>query len=103
VHRFFSCAQNAGSFVKPSKISKGRSFVEALRERYVEMDAELIAPQNILPGAVVNTSKGTKQIEFIGETNIRKWQQIPQLSKVSMRVSCSRYFPGCAVLQIAST
>lgn len=87
VHRYFTCAQGAGSFVKPSKISKGRSFVEALRERYVEMDAELIAPENILPGAVVNTSKGTKQIEFIGETNIRKWQQIPGLRKVSMRVS----------------
>ena len=72
VHRYFNCRKGSGSFVKPNKVSGGRSFLEALFERYVSMDAPEIAPQEILPGAFVMTSKGSlKKIEFVGERKIR--------------------------------
>lgn len=93
MHRYFTCDETAGSFVKPGKIEIGRTFLEALRERYVQMDAPLVAPDNIVPGAFVTTSKGVqKPIELIGETNIRKWQQIAGLDRIAMRsdtISCA--------------
>ena len=72
VHRYFSCASGAGSFVKPTTICFGISFISALRDRYVDLDAPQIAPDNILPDAFVTTAKGQqKSIEFVGETKIR--------------------------------
>jgi tubulin-specific chaperone E len=85
MHRYFTCSATAGSFVKPSKLRFGRTFMEALKDRYVEMDAPLVAPDNIIPDAFVNTSKGTKPIELLGETKIRKWQQIAGMNKIAMR------------------
>ena len=86
LHRYFTCDETAGSFVKPNKIQVGRSFLEAMQERYVQMDAPLVAPDNIVPGAFVTTSKGnSKPIELVGETKIRKWQQIAGLEKIAMR------------------
>ena len=71
-HRYFQCINGAGSFVKSNKISFGVSFLEALREKYVSLDAPQIAPDDILPDAYVATSKGVlKSIEFVGERKIR--------------------------------
>lgn len=87
VHRYFKCDFGAGSFIKPSKISRGRSFVEALRDRYVDLDApKLVKEGTALPDAFVTTSKGNqKTIEFVGEEKIRKRQQLSVITKVSIR------------------
>jgi len=86
LHRYFTCGDTSGSFVKPGKIEQGRTFMERLRDRYVEEDAPLLAPDNIVPGAFVNTSKGNlKSIEFLGEQRIRKWQQIATVNTIVMR------------------
>ena len=86
LHRYFQCDVTAGSFVKANKIKFGRTFMEALRERYVDMNAPLVAPDNIVPNAFVQTSKGNqKSIEFVGETKIRKWQQLPLINKIAIR------------------
>jgi hypothetical protein len=75
-----------GSFIKKNKITKGKSFLEALRDRYVKEDAPLIAPDQILPDAYVVTSKGNqKSIEFVGETKIRKWQQLDVVTTITIR------------------
>lgn len=73
MHRYFDCAFGAGSFVKMSKVTTGRSLVEALQDRYVSLDAPVIAEENSkLPDAFVTTSKGNqKSIEFYGEKKIR--------------------------------
>lgn len=75
-----------GSFIKTNKIIKGKSFLEALRDRYVKEDAPLIAPDQLLPDAYVVTSKGNqKGIEFVGETKIRKYQQLDVVTTITIR------------------
>lgn len=86
--RYFDCPMGAGSFVKANKVTAGRTFVEALRERYVALDApEITNPDDsTLPDAFVVTAKGhQKGIEFLGERKIRKWQQIGTVDKVAIR------------------
>jgi len=39
VVRYFTCVEGAGSFVKPKKVDRGSSLVDALRKKYVELDA----------------------------------------------------------------
>jgi len=90
LHRYFECNQRgAGSFVKTKSVTLGRSFVDALKERYVGLDAPEITrgPDDpTLPDAFVVTSKGhQKSIEFLGERKIRKWQQIGGVEKVAIR------------------
>lgn len=78
-----------GSFIKTNKIMKGKSFLEALRDRYVKEDAPLIAPDQLLPDAYVVTSKGNqKGIEFVGETKIRKYQQLDVVTTITIRGCC---------------
>lgn len=87
--RHFQCPPGSGSFVKPNKVHFGKSFLEALRERYVGLDAPDEAPGDIVPDAFVLTSTGVqKSIEFVGEHKIRKRQQIDVLNKITMR-NCS--------------
>lgn len=52
---------------------KGRLFLDALRERYVDSDAPpIVSADNKLPDAYVTTSKGKlKSIELLGEQSIR--------------------------------
>lgn len=88
VTRYFSCAEGAGSFVKPSKLDCGTSFVEALGARYVTMDAPLEAPDQVL--AYANTKRGaTKKIEMKGELKVRAVQQLHQghVESVALRAS----------------
>lgn len=87
--RHFQCPEGSGSFVKPNKLLFGKSFEEALRERYVGLDAPEESPGDIVPDAFVLTSTGVqKNIEFLGEHKIRKRQQIDVLTKITMR-NCS--------------
>ena len=88
LHRYFECAMGAGSFVKGNKVTGGVSFVQALRERYVQKDAPSLTKENdpTLPDAFVTTSKGNaKPIELLGEHKLRKWQQIDGIDKVAIR------------------
>lgn len=88
-HRHFTCPAGTGSFVKPTKIQVGRTFVSALRERYVGLDAPMITgEENLLPDSFVVTAKGEhKAIEFVGERIIRKHQQLSDVVDVSVRNS----------------
>ncbi|CAM9105857.1 unnamed protein product [Discosporangium mesarthrocarpum] len=85
--RYFSCeAGGSGSFLKAEKVDRGCSMVEALRGQYVAIDAPLVAPENIMPGAYAQTAKGHKKaIEFYGETKIRRWQQVDTINHCMLR------------------
>lgn len=37
---------------------------EALRQQYVDLNAPLLAPENLLPGAYASTSKGGKKVQL---------------------------------------
>lgn len=61
--RYFACGKGgSGSFLKPGKFSVGTSMAEALRQQYVDMNAPLLAPENLLPDAYASTSKGGKKV-----------------------------------------
>lgn len=72
-HRYFECVNGAGSFIKQNKVSSGRSLMEALNERYVQVDAPVLAEADAsLPNVFVNTLKGNqKSVEFVGEKQLR--------------------------------
>ena len=38
----FSCAMGAGSFVKPKMLSRGETFGDVMRRRYVKMDEAMV-------------------------------------------------------------
>lgn len=73
MHVYFKCAQGAGSFIKPAKVSHGRSLHDALLEKYVSMDApEIVEKDSTIANASVTTLKGNeKAIEFVGEKKLR--------------------------------
>lgn len=65
IHRYFECVGGgSGSFLKPGKFSVGSSMAEALRQQYVDMNAPLLAPENLLPDAYASTSKGGKKVRI---------------------------------------
>jgi hypothetical protein len=72
-HRHFTCVNGAGSFLKSNKLAVKKSFMEALNDRYVSIDAPEIAElDKTLPNVFVSTLKGnTKSVEFIGEKHLR--------------------------------
>lgn len=75
IHKYFECSKpNSGSFIKINKIQYGRSFIEALNERYVSLDAPSLVESNTnsFSDAYVNTLKGNqKSVLFVGEDKIR--------------------------------
>ena len=74
--RYFSCGATAGSFLKPSKVDGGSTLAAALRDKYVAMDAPLLAPEGKFEHRA-NTKRGaTKAIEFCGELKVRAEQQL---------------------------
>ncbi len=85
--RYFTCAFGAGSFVKIGKVIRGRSMLDALRDRYVDLDAPTVTLKDAtMPDAFFLTSKGNKKgIEFVGEEKIRQRQQLSLLDKISLR------------------
>ena len=88
LHQYFECGEGMGSFVKGNKVTNGRSFVDALKERYVKPDAPSITTEQdpTLPDTYALTSKGEKKpIALLGEHRLRKWQQIETVEKVAVR------------------
>jgi hypothetical protein len=60
-----------------TQVETGVDLADALAAHYVGLDAPLVAPDNVLAGQFARTSRGgQKQIEFFGETKIRKRQQV---------------------------
>lgn len=85
--RYFKCKMGAGSFVKATKVMSVITLVDALRQRYVSLDApEITGSDSSLPGAFVTTAKGNvKKIEFYGEKKLRKWQQLEVIDAIAVR------------------
>ena len=82
--RLFSC--EGGSFLRLSKLDLGVTLDPALMQsKYVAMDAPVVAPNNLLPHMARTAGGRDKPIEFLGEMNIRKYQQLGDLDKISLR------------------
>ena len=80
----------AGSFLRLSKFPAqwdvGSPLTPSvLRSRYASLDAELVAPNNLLPHVARTSGGRDKPIEFLGEIKIRGWQQPDVLGKISLR------------------
>ena len=79
-------SSQAGSFLRLNKIDTGVELdLKLLKSRYVEEDAPLIAPNNVLPYSARTSSGREKPIEFLGEMNVRKRQQLGDLNEISLR------------------
>jgi tubulin-specific chaperone E len=79
-------ASTGASFLRLSKIDTGIPLtLELLQTKYVEPNAPLIAPNNILPHTALTASGRKKPIEFHGEIKIRVHQQIDTVSIISLR------------------
>lgn len=86
VVRHFHCGPTQGSFLRLSKLDRGVTLtLELLQSKYVEMQAPVIAPNNILPHTARTSSGKDKPIEFLGELQIRGRQQLEDIFKVSLR------------------
>lgn len=84
--RHFSCGPTQGSFLRLHKMDRGVVLTSALlRSKYVEMEAPVIAPNNLLPHTARTSSGREKPIEFLGELKIRGRQQLEDIDKVSLR------------------
>ena len=79
-------SSQAGSFLRLNKIDTGVELdLKLLKSRYVEEDAPLVAPNNLLPYSARTSSGRDKPIEFLGEMNVRKRQQLKDLIEISLR------------------
>lgn len=84
--RLFHAKENNGSFLRLSKLDLGVSLkTELMKSKYVEMDAPVVAPNNVLPHSAQTAGGRDKPIEFLGELQIRKRQQLVDLEKISLR------------------
>lgn len=59
---------------------------ELMRSRYVKPDAELVAPDNLLPHVARTAGGRDKPIEFWGELKIRNRQQLEVVEEISLRM-----------------
>jgi len=85
--RHFKCGPTQGSFLRLSKVDVGVALTpEAMRSRYVKPDAELIAPDNLLPHVARTAGGRDKPIEFLGELKIRGRQQLEVVEEISLRM-----------------
>jgi hypothetical protein len=76
----------AGSFLRLHKVDTGVDFnLELIKSRYVEPDAPLVAPNNVLPYYARTSSGRQKVIEFLGEMDVRKRQQLEDMDDISLR------------------
>jgi hypothetical protein len=72
--------------VRLNKLDRGVELTaELLQSKYVELQAPVIAPNNILPHTAWTASGRKKQIEFLGELKIRQRQQLEDIHKISLR------------------
>eukprot|EP00979_Chaetoceros_neogracilis_P004121 scaffold720_cov157-Chaetoceros_neogracile.AAC.3 len=75
-----------GSFLRLNKIDLGVELsLKLIQSRYVDPDAPLVAPNNILPYSARTSSGRNKPIEFLGEMKVRKRQQLEDLDDISLR------------------
>jgi tubulin-specific chaperone E len=75
-----------GSFLKLKLLDTGIPLTASLlRSKYVEMNAPVIAPNNMLPHTVTTASGKELPIEFWGELKIRERQQLENIDKISLR------------------
>lgn len=82
--RHFS--SSGGSFLKISKVDTGIPLnLSVLQTKYVEPDAPLLAPRNILPHSARTSSGREKKIELYGEIELRGQQGVHMLSRISLR------------------
>ena len=80
--RYFRCPAGAGSFVKPSKLSRGERFLSALKERYQKTDGPA-ADELYVP-----TMRGNKvAIELKESARVTRRQQIDRNGLGAARVS----------------
>lgn len=85
--RHFKCGPTQGSFLRLNKVDLGCELTpQLMRSRYVEPDAELIAPDNVLPHVARTAGGRSKPIEFHGELKIRKRQQLEVVDAISLRM-----------------
>lgn len=84
--RHFACGLTQGSFLRLHKIDLGVALdAGLLKNKYVERQAPVIAPNNVLPHSARTSSGRDKPIEFLGELQIRERQQLEDLDKISLR------------------
>jgi hypothetical protein len=75
-----------GSFLRLNKIDTGVELnFKLIQSRYVDPDAPLVAPNNLLPFSARTSSGRDKPIEFLGELKVRKRQQLSDLDDISLR------------------
>lgn len=85
--RHFKCGSTQGSFLRLSKVDVGVALTpQLMRSRYVRPDAELIAPDNLLPHVALTSSGRDKPIEFWGEVKLRNRQQLEVVEQISLRM-----------------
>mmetsp|Transcript_23195 Transcript_23195/g.48007 ORF Transcript_23195/g.48007 Transcript_23195/m.48007 type:complete len:658 (-) Transcript_23195:75-2048(-) len=85
--RHFKCGPTQGSFLRLNKVDTGVELTpELMRGRYVEPDAELVAPGNLLPHVAKTSGGRDKPIEFWGELEIRNRQQLEVVEDISLRM-----------------
>ena len=103
--RYFCAPPNGGSFLRLRKMDLGVSLTQDLiQERYVEMNAPLIAPNNMLPHTARTASGKPKDIELLGELKIRQKQQMEALPKISLRsLGIARFSTGQALALLQPT
>jgi len=86
VRHFSTGSFTGGSFIRLRKLDLGVSLDQKLlEEKYVKPDAELVAPDNLLPHYALTSSGREKAIEFFGELKIRSRQQLSTLERISLR------------------
>ena len=95
--RHFKCGPTQGSFLRLKKLDVGVPLSAALmRGRYVQMDAALVAPSNTLPHVARTAGGRDKPIEFWGEVQLRRRQQLEVVDKISLRMLGIARMPSAA-------
>lgn len=82
---YFNTEERHASYVKLTKVDYGILLnSQTLFSRYVQMNDPLIAPYNMLPHVALTSRGNDKPIEFVGELNIRKKQQVTKVSRICL-------------------
>jgi tubulin-specific chaperone E len=79
-HRYFECTFGAGSFIKVHKLAHSCSFLDALYQKYKDDSST----SNLADNYALTAKGNQKPIQFVGEENIRKWQQLNLIKQVTL-------------------
>jgi len=69
--KYFECGEGCGSLVKPEKIAKGVSFMDAVNERYIDNTITLAEEDSYLMNS---DGKRSKKIELVGMDKVGAMQ-----------------------------